>query len=261
MRGGARRMASISVAIMAALMVAPALADLSLDVQPARYEIEVAPGETKTVPITIRNVGTSATHVVATMADYVLSPEGKASFPSPGTNRYSAGKWAAVNPREFDLEPDAFTQARFTVTVPPGVHGEFSTLIFFTTRPPRRPGAFGLTERVAARIYVVTPDGGNPAGVVTDVSAQPYLLDRRYTVAFKNEGDMHVYVNGHVDVSENGQVVERVALPKDVLVERGGRRVIQADGKALPAGSYEATAVVDYGGDKRVGGRTAFVVH
>ncbi|HTW83971.1 MAG TPA: hypothetical protein VMD91_07900 [Candidatus Sulfotelmatobacter sp.] len=261
MRVPARRVAILSAAVAAALTVAPAYADLSLDIQPARYEIEAAPGTSKTVPITIRNVGTGATHVVAAMADYVLSEDGKASFPTSGTNRYSSGKWGSVNPREFDLQPGAFEQIRYTVSVPANAHGEYATLIFFTTRPPRKPGGFGLTERVAARMYVVTPDGGNPNGAVTDVSSQPQTLGRRYAVAFKNEGDMHVYINGHVDVAQGGTVVDRVTLPKDVLVERGGKRIVSADGKTLPPGTYTATAVIDYGGASRVAGRTAFVVH
>jgi hypothetical protein len=145
--------------------------------------------------------------------------------------------------------------------MPSGTHGEYATLIFFTTRPPRRPGAFGLTERVAARLYVVTPDGGKPDGDVTDVSTTPFAAGRRYTVAFTNTGDMHVYANGHVDVTRDGAVVDRITLPTDVLVERGAKRLLLGTGKALPAGTYTATAVVDYGGTTRVAGRTTFVVH
>jgi hypothetical protein len=261
MVGAARRAAILSAAIVAALTIAPAYADLSLDVQPARYEIEVEPGASKTVPITIRNTGSAATHVVAATADYLLNEDGKASFPASGTSRYSSGRWTQVNPREFDLEPGAFVQLRCTISVPSGVHGEYDTLIFFTTRPPRKPGTFGLTERVAAHFYVVTPDGGNPGGEVTDVSTVPFAAGRRYAIAFKNTGDMHVYANGHVDVTRDGTVVDRVTLPSDVLVERGGKRLLAANGKALPAGTYMATAVVDYGGTSRVAGRTAFVVH
>ena len=84
---------------------------------------------------------------------------------------------------------------------------------------------------------------------------------QQYAINFKNTGNIHLYLNGHIDIKQGGSVVDQITLPKDTLVERGGMRVIDGQGKHLQPGSYQAVAIVDYGGTSLVAGQTAFVVH
>jgi urease beta subunit len=240
---------------------APASADLALDVQPARYEFQVSAGGSQTVPITIRNAGTAPVHVVATVNDFTVNQSGTYAFLAPGSIKWSAGKWVSINPREFDLPPGTFQQIRYSVDVPQGVAGEYSSLIFFTTRPTRKPGAFGVAERVGSKIYVLVNNTAKINGEITDLATRPYAGGQQYSVNFKNTGNLHLYLNGHVDVKQGGSLVDQIQLPKDTLVERGGIRVIEGQGKRLAPGSYQAVAVVDYGGSSLVAGQTAFVVH
>jgi hypothetical protein len=258
MRARMRGMIAVSAAI-AALTIQPARADLSLDIKPARYEFQADAGTSKTFPITVRNVGTARVHVVTTLSDLETNASGQVRFLSPGAVKFSSGKWSAVNPREFDLEPDAFIQVRYTVNVPNGVAGEYATLVLFTTRPQRKPGALGLTESVASRMYLVAGDA-QPGGAIAAVTTEPNISGRQYAVNFKNTGSMHEYVGGHVDVTRDGTSVDRVDLPASTLVARGGSRTLVVQGKALPAGSYQAVAILDYCGPTRVAGKTTFVV-
>ncbi len=242
-------------------LAAPASADLALDVQPARYEFQVAPGTEQTVPITVRNVGTADVHVVATVNDFTLTANGAYGFLPAGSLKWSAGKWVSINPREFDLPPGTFQQIRYSVDVPHGMSGEYSSLVFFTTRPTRKPGAFGVAERVGSKIYVLVNDTAKVSGEITDVTTRPYAGGQQYAINFKNTGNIHLYLNGHIDIKQGGSVVDQITLPKDTLVERGGMRVIDGQGKRLQPGSYQAVAIVDYGGTSLVAGQTAFVVH
>lgn len=261
MRRAIERAAAVgTVAFAAALTTAPVSADLSLDVQPARYELEATPGATQTFPITVRNTGSGATHVVVSLNDFAVRANGQYAFLPAGATKFSAGKWASVNPREFDLEPGAFIQVRYTIDVPRAAVGEYNSLVFFSTRPARKPGTFGLTERIASRVYVLAGDTGKAAGEVADVSTRPLALGRSYAIAFKNTGTMHVYLNGKVAIKRGDQTVEQIDLPKDTLVERGGTRSIDVVGHNLAPGSYAALAIVDYGGATRVAGQTTFVV-
>jgi hypothetical protein len=249
-----------SAAILAALALhpQPAHADLSLDVTPSQYEFAATPGTVQTIPITVRNVGSVPAHVVVSLADVVSTKSGEAKFAPPGSLRYSSGKWSSVNPREFDLAPQAFTQVRYSVSVPSGAAGEYATLAFFTTRPPRRPGGFGLAESVASRIYVAVGDL-QQAGAVEAVQTVPTGAGRTYAVTLKNTGSMHEYFNGYVEVTRSGANVDKVALAR-TLVGRGQTMIVSANGKSLGAGTYEAIAIVDYGGKNRVAGKTTFVV-
>jgi len=236
----------------------PAHADLSLDVTPSQYEFAAAPGTMQTIPITVRNVGSVSAHVVVSLADVVSTKAGEAKFAPPGSSRYSSGKWSSVNPREFDLAPDAFTQVRYTVTVPSGASGEYATLAFFTTRPPRKPGGFGLAEAVASRLYVAVGDL-QQAGAVEAVVTSPTSSGRSYAVTLRNMGSMHEYFNGYIEVKHGSENVDKVTLRR-TLVGRGQSMVVDAQGKTLTAGTYDAIAIVDYGGKTRVAGKTTFVV-
>ena len=253
------RLGLVGSAIFLALLVRPVHADLSLDIQPARYEFAVDAGTSKTIPVTVRNLGTGPTHVVATLSDLAMNETGQVRFTAPGSIKYSAGRWSAVNPREFDLAPGAFQQVRYSVGVPSGARGEYTTLILFTTRPPRKPGGFGVAQSVASRMYVVAGDA-DPAGTVGRLTTEPNATGRAYSVTFANSGTMHVYVTGYVEVTHDGTALERLTLPNSTFVGRGSTRVLTALGKTLSAGSYSAVAVLDYGGATRVAGKTSFVV-
>jgi hypothetical protein len=230
-------------AVLASLVSGPlpATADLSLDVTPAQYEFQANPGTQTTFPIMVRNVGSGTTHVVATLVDLDQSVSGSARFLPPGTKKFSSSRWSEINPREFDVPEGGVQQVRYTVTMPHGTHGEYTSFVFFTTRPPRKPGGFGISESVASRLYAVVGDA-EPNGAVDEVSTKP------------------VYIGGSVDVMHDGATVDHIVLPSHKLVARGDTAVVSAQGKKLPPGTYSAVAILDYGGRSRVAGKTTFVV-
>ncbi|GAC1535964.1 MAG: hypothetical protein NVS2B17_06880 [Candidatus Velthaea sp.] len=253
----------VSLGAMASLVLAiPASsrADISLDVSPAKYELQVQAGKDQTIPIVVRNTGEAQVHIQATLSDFTVGRDGNYAFLPPGKGAYSMGKWVEVNPREFDLDPQSFKQVRFTVSVPGGASGEYSALVFFTTRPSRKPGGLAIAERIASKLYEVVPDSVRFAGEIDDVSTKSDEGGEHYLVGFHNTGNAHVYLSGRVEIKQNGSVVDRIAMPKDMLVERNGKRLIEATGKKLTPGSYSAVALVDYGGPNLIAGQTTFTV-
>ena len=55
-------------------------------------------------------------------------------------------------------------------------------------------------------------------------------------------------------------MVDTIKVPGDALVERDGVRMIEATGRKLDPGTYDVTALVDYGGKKLTGGELEFTV-
>ncbi|MBV9440786.1 MAG: hypothetical protein JOZ24_12420, partial [Candidatus Eremiobacteraeota bacterium] len=106
------------------LLTAPSSADISVDVSPAKYELQTQPGKQETFPITVRNTSGAPVHIVASLSDYVLGPSGSYAFAPPGKSPFSLAKAVSINPREFDLEAGSFTQVRFSVEVPANASGE-----------------------------------------------------------------------------------------------------------------------------------------
>jgi hypothetical protein len=248
------------IGVLGLAFTAPSSADISVDVAPAKYELQTQPGKQETFPITVRNTSNAAVHIVASLSDYAVGPTGSYAFSAPGKSPYSLSKTISINPREFDLEPGTFTQVRFSVDVPANAAGEYSNLVFFTTRPTRKGAGLSIVERIASKIYVMIPDTTHIGGEVDDVKTQSLGDGQHYLVDFHNTGNAHVYLSGRVEVKQGGTVVDRVAFPQGMLVERSGKRLIDAVGKKLAPGSYSVVAMVDYGGPNLVAGQANITV-
>ncbi|HET9029648.1 MAG TPA: hypothetical protein VFN49_05680 [Candidatus Aquilonibacter sp.] len=240
----------------------PASADLSLDVAPAKLELQISPNTTQTFPITVRNSGTAPLHIQVSLSDFGLTPGGDYVFKKPGSEKFSLSKWLGVNPREFDIPPNTVQQVRVTLNVPGGVNGEYSGIIFFTTRPERHQTR-GITfaERVASKIYGYTPASLKIDGAVDGIAVKRTPIGEQFLVGFKNRGNAHLYLNGKIEVRKGDRLIASVPFAPQQLVGRGERRVIEAYVvEKLPPGSYTALALVDFGGPNLAGGQTTFTV-
>ena len=249
------------IAVLELAFTAPSSADLSVDVSPAKYELQTQPGKQETFPITVRNTSGAPVHIVASLSDYLVGPTGNYAFAPPGKSPFSLSKGITINPREFDLEPGSFTQVRFSVDIPANAAGEYSNLVFFTTRPTRKGGGLSIVERIASKIYVMIPESTRIGGEIDDVKTQSLSDGQHYIVDFRNTGNAHVYLSGRVEIKQGGVVIDRVTFPQGMLVERSGKRLIDAVGKKLAPGSYSVVALVDYGGPNLVAGQANITVH
>jgi P pilus assembly chaperone PapD len=238
-------------------------AGFGLEVTPGKLEISVPGGATYNVPITVRNSGFEPVHVQASMVDFGVGSDGGYQFQRVGTRPYSLLKWASIRPREFDIPAGQVVQVQLTIAMPQAsLSGEYGGIVFFQTRPARRRGEeVSFSVRVASKIYETIPGTVQLNGAITKMSAANGSRGESYRVTFKNTGNTHVYVRGQLVVQQGGNTVEQLELANGELVERGGDRVLQIDGKRLPPGTYQAIATLDYGGKTETGGEIAFEVH
>lgn len=263
MTGGMKRyiFAITATALLVFAAAYPAPADLSLDVAPAKLELQVTPSTNQTVPITVRNSGDAPMHIQASLWDFGVGTGGKYIFAKPGANRYSLATWAQINPREFDVAPNSFQLVRMTLNVPAGIKGEYSGIVFFQTRPLRHQGGgIAFSERVASKIYAFTSSSVNMDGAIDDIAAKQTAIGEQFLVGFKNTGNAHLYLNGRIEIRKGNETVARIPFQQQLLVERGGRRLIEAYSDKLPPGSYTALALVDFGGPSLAGGQTMFTI-
>ena len=236
---------------------------IGLEVTPGKLEISVPSGATYNIPITVRNSSFDPVHVQASMVDFSVGLDGNYEFQRVGSRPYSLMKYAAIRPREFDIQAGGVQQVQLTVQLPQtGVSGEYAGIVFFQTRPGRRRGeAVAFSVRVASKIYETIPGTVDLAGAITKMSALSSSRGETYRVLFKNQGNTHVYLRGQLTVQKGTEVVDTLPLATGDLVERGGERLLQVVGKRLDPGSYQAIATIDYGGKTETGGEIAFPVH
>lgn len=239
-------------------------AGLAIEVTPAKFEIPLEPGQVTNIPLTVHNAGFGATHVQASMVDFGVSPGGEYQFSAVGSHKYSLLKYASIRPREFDMAQGTTQQVQLTISMPADskMSGEYAGIVFFQTRPERKPGmSVAVSARVASKIYETIPGSVKVDGAITKMAAQRAQHGELYRVAFTNTGNSHEYLRGMLEISKGGSVVDTIKMPDAMLVERGGMRLVEVTGKPLPAGSYQATATIDYGGKAETGGQIAFDVH
>lgn len=254
----------VAFIVLFGAMTAPgATVGLGMAVTPGKFEASMPPGSTYNLPITVNNSGTAQIHVLASLSDFGVSESGDYQFEKVGTREYSLLKWAAIKPREFDIVPGTTQQVQLTLAMPsdPKLSGEYAGIVFFQTRPDRHGGGVAFSARVAAKIYVTIPGTEKIEGAITKMTSAKVPNGQVYRVVFRNTGNAHVYCRGQLIVQKGGTVVYQVPLPDNLLVERGGERMIQVQGQKLEPGSYQAIATMDYGGKTETGGEINFDVH
>lgn len=237
--------------------------DLGLQVTPGKLEVSIPAGVSYNLPITVHNSGDGSTHVQATMVDFGVNQNGDYEFKKVGAQPYSLLRWASMRPREFDIAQNTTQQVQVTISVPQqaNLSGEYAGVIFFQTRPERRPGStVAFSARVASKIYETIPNTVKIDGAITKMTTAGGGGNQVYRIVFKNTGNAHVYARGQLMVQRGGSIVDRVEMPDNMLVERGGERVVVIKGKKLPEGSYQAIATMDYGGKTETGGQIMFNV-
>ncbi len=248
------------LATLGAAPFAPQPSGIGLNVTPGKIEIGLRSGAIINLPLTVRNDSPVATHVVLSVGDFTVDDDGVYHYTAAGTTTHSLASWIAVRPREFDLPPTSMQQIQFTLLVPERqFDGEYSGVLFVQTRAPRVPGVMGFSARFADKVYAIAPGTAEHGGRVESIRAgiDPSGQEH-YSVAFRNSGNVHEYLNGRIEILRGGDVAQTLPLPKNVLVERGDERTIDITGMRLQPGPYDIVAVVDYGGDKRTGGRIHF---
>jgi P pilus assembly chaperone PapD len=254
-----------SLAAAAAVLATPFSGDtagIGIDVSPAKLDMSIAPGARYNLAVLVRNDQATPVHIQASEVDFSLNQAGDYQFAKPGTDPYSLMKYATINPREFDVEPNTVQQVRVTFDLPAAlqISGEQAGIIFFQTRPDRRKGSVAFSARVASKIYNVIPNTSKLAGEIDKMSVAlgQGASGPLYRVVFKNTGNTHVYLKGSVDVKQGGKTVDHLPISQLPIVERGGQRMLELSGKKLDPGSYDVQAVIDYGGTSLTGGQVTF---
>jgi len=252
-------------ALIVTLGAGTSSAGLGLRVVPGRIDIEISPGMTSSVPVTVANTSDYPLHIVVTSGEFTIDDTGMYDYRPPSDQGTSLATWLAIRPREFDIAPQSFQQVELSVIVPRRrLSGEYAGVIFFQTRPGRddlhRGVGVALAERYADKVYATVAGTGTRDGSIEHVAVDASGNTERYRVAFRNTGNVHEYLNGRIQVLRSGVVVQTLALPKNTLVERGGERNIEVTGDRLAPAAYDVVAIVDYGAGK-TGGKIHLDTH
>ena len=177
----------------------------------------------------------------------------------------SAADWIDVNADEFSLDPGESRKLEFSTTVPQGVEGTRWAAIYVKSEPiaqDREGTTIVAIKRFAVKVYVTPPGTEVEKAYVTDFSAITRSIPK-FELALANEGNVELVVSGELRLrDEKGELVDTIKL-KSFKMLPGYRRKLIVEGEEatnLSPGKYNVLAVLDYGGENKIGKSISFTV-
>lgn len=178
----------------------------------------------------------------------------------------SAADWVDVSSSEFSLDPGESRKIQFSVSVPRDVEGTHWGAIYVKSEPvaqDREGTTIVAIKRFAIKVYVTPPGTDVQKAYVTNFSAITRSIPK-FNLTLTNEGNVELVVSGEVRLrDEKGEVVDTINVKSFKLLP-GYKRNLIIKGKEstnLSPGKYNALAVLDYGGEDKIGKSISFEVN
>ncbi|GIV03472.1 MAG: hypothetical protein KatS3mg015_2302 [Fimbriimonadales bacterium] len=258
--------------------------EIGIMVQPVLLEVQPRPGESVTLPVSVRSTSATATQrVEAALWPLYQSPDGRFTVIEPGPDPIppppgqSCLPFASLDRTELNIAPGGVEILNVSLKVPANASGFYSGALIVQTVPEQRPGVIALRVRFLVPILVhvqgravtrkITVTGAEMQRIVASEKNPPGTL---FSVGIQNTGETLAKVSGVLNVFvESGGRWRRVAsleVPERRLLPGTAAKVpIQSDLR-LPAGKYrlvpeivmdgarlsQAPSEVQYEGDPEV---------
>ncbi len=233
-------------------------------VGPGRFEVELAPGQSKTVEMIISNrMGVEKTFSIGT-EDAEGTTDGSQALVLLGDDRgpYTIKDNISVPHEQFVLKHSERERVPVTISLPadaePG--GRYGSLLVSIVSDPNQLNAAGgaapasvIVSRIGTLFFISTPGFTDQSGQVQDFSTAG---DRSvyaegpisFGVVYENTGDVHVNPYGEINITNMfGDEVGFVKLEPWFVLPRSLRlREVSWD-RELLIGRYTATAKINRG--------------
>ncbi|MBI5144383.1 MAG: hypothetical protein HZA30_04885 [Candidatus Omnitrophica bacterium] len=245
---------------------------MKMNIDPARAEVVVKPGDEKTGVVTVLNYDEeSPMHVKAYVQDLVYLPDGSNDFLPLGSTPWSLGDFIKIGPTEFDIPPGRQEQVRYVISLPKDAKGGRYGVIFFeTATPPSDFKQVGATVNVRlGTILLVTAEGSEIIKAkLTGMSVNPRTeKDKPMEISWTVYNDSNILIRpfGTVKIIDDKKTeVATVDVNKEkagILPKTNRKFSIQYEDKAkLPKGDYYVQLVLDYGGEALLGAQSSFKI-
>lgn len=175
---------------------------------PARQEITLNPGETRSVPVAFYNRALNPTFGSLGVIDFIV--KGNQNSPiflekTPVSTRYSASSWIQLPFTQVSLPAQDRTIIYLSVTAPkealPGGH---YASIYFETNPVGQPEGQRVTavsQRINSLIYIKIP------GDIKELAGITQFLSKKFREYGPIDVETHIVNNGYIHLQPKGKIV------------------------------------------------------
>ena len=234
------------------------------------FDVQVPAGESETFILEVTNTGDEPDHVTITYYDWTVDALGNHDFLPPGSVERSLAGNLQFSPSSFVLASRETRQVRVTVTSPPGAEGTFWGMLMVENEnqsAATQVGGVGIQiqTRYGVKVYNTVPGTVQPAGRIERIAVKQLEPGSPPvpSLEFANTGNAKMTPRGWFELrNAQGQTVWRAEFEGRTLLP-GGRMVIERpyDGPPLVSGQYLVLGVVDYGGNRLLGGQVVMTLH
>lgn len=245
-----------SIATLAATH--PALARVSMTVQPLVAEFTVAPGESGHISVTVSNSGTSAQLITARRVDWRTVADGSIALEKVGAEkRHSIARNLSLSSYQFTLQPGQRREVSLTLSMPaalpkaPGAYWGGFILNASDLDAPR--AAVGVAATVFVYDSVSAPSRTlnlQSMHVSAGGGKEATLVAR-----LRNTGQSYLRPLAHLTVAQAGRVLLTAPVTINAVFPDAIRILSQPLGH-LPPGEYRVELTIDYGGNSIIDGVT-----
>lgn len=232
------------IAAMAMSAFGPVLA-ASLQVEPARFVLQVDPGGRSGGAVQVINPNNAPMALTAKVGDWDLSDTGRFIGLAPGASSASMADWIRFNPRSFTIPPRSRQTVRFSVSVPRGVApGERRSVLFFEQKAssPQGSGAV-LISQIGVVVYAAVKPVRRNFSVTVDRVSLGAEGQSEVRIRVKAEGNAHCRVRGLFRLydaggkqTDEGQFAQQVILPgREMMLQSQGTQagLVRESGRRL----------------------------
>ncbi|MFL6373607.1 MAG: hypothetical protein ACJ73D_02960 [Pyrinomonadaceae bacterium] len=244
------------VFLLLMLMPLGAYGQGSIAMAPARFELEMKPGQETTVVVNLdfkADAAEKPVRIVASLNDWSMGKEGEVSFFPAGSRNMSACPWLIYSPGEAVVAPGALHQIRITVSVPENATpGDHLAALIVEQRPENLKFAEGTRQMVVryrlATVFYIKVGGLTRKGALTDLLAQANENGIVVTPTLRNEGNSMIRPVTELSIyDEAGQRVANIPPTEDLPVlansELAQPRLLDS---SLAVGKYTLKYRVDF---------------
>jgi hypothetical protein len=232
----------------------PSVGDEAITVTPTVFDDVVKPGDHRTFRVRVLNQTRRAFRFETGFVDMESGPQsdGGRRFLDPGESDWGAARWMRVSPATFTLGPATNEELQLTVDVPAdaGGGGRYAALLIRGV-PVEGDGNLRVTSEISV-LTLLQVGSKVHRDLRIDVGAphSPRWRGGRatWTVTFRNHGDVHENVSGHLAFDGLfGSIQQRRIEPFILLPGGTHEQEFRVDLRDAPD-LWRAVAHVDLGG-------------
>jgi P pilus assembly chaperone PapD len=236
-----------------------------IEVAPVRINFNIAPGESQSRSVTVKNHGNSRETISLQMQDYLVQRQGGMERLPSGSTRNSIASWISLSPSVVELEPNESANIQVNLQAPSDEYmAKWGILSFVSTQEQLaftadREVQTGVMISGRIDIFLFYNPATGEAGRVSISNLQevdsPVDNERRFRVNLDNLGNRITACKIFLMASNLSTMKEEKFRTIEVTTYPQTSRTVELVlPNTLPAGRYSLAAILDYPGSESLKG-------